>query len=299
MFTNTKIQIEKLSDRVGRKIVNVGKTSLLELEKKEIIKLYKSSGFLLFRGFETDVDTFAKFSDSLSKDFTDYTGGVFNRRMINENPTILTVTDFKDEVKFHGEMYYTNKPPLMIWFFCANPPLQDGETIVCDGKQLYHQLSSSMKDLFHKKKLKYSDPFSLKKEDWQRQYKTNDFNVVKEICKNNGMEVQINDNESINRQFIASAIHKSRSGQDYVFINTLFAAKHVNPKGVCFDDNSEITDEIMSELNKIAERITIEISWQKGDILMIDNTKIMHGRRAFDDDQRDIYIRLCSPSFPF
>lgn len=55
----------------------------------------------------------------------------------------------------------------------------------------------------------------------------------------------------------------------------------------------------MSELNEIAERISIEISWQKGDILMIDNTRIMHGRRAFEDKQRDIYIRLCSPSFPF
>ena len=77
------------------------------------------------------------------------------------------------------------------------------------------------------------------------------------------------------------------------------AAKHINPELVCFDDDSEITDEIMSELNEIAERITIEISWQKGDILMIDNTRIMHGRRAFEDEQRDIYIRLCSPSFPF
>ena len=55
----------------------------------------------------------------------------------------------------------------------------------------------------------------------------------------------------------------------------------------------------MSELNEIAERITIEISWQKGDILMIDNTRIMHGRRAFYDDQRDIYTRLCFPAFPF
>ncbi len=32
---------------------------------------------------------------------------------------------------------------------------------------------------------------------------------------------------------------------------------------------------------------------------MIDNTRILHGRRAFADDQRDIYIRLCSPAFSF
>jgi alpha-ketoglutarate-dependent taurine dioxygenase len=60
-----------------------------------------------------------------------------------------------------------------------------------------------------------------------------------------------------------------------------------------------ITDDIVSEINKIAERLITEISWQKGDILMLDNTRIMHGRRAFFDNQRDIYLRLCSPAFSF
>ena len=61
------------------------------------------------------------------------------------------------------------------------------------------------------------------------------------------------------------------------------------------DTFTKFTNEL---LNEIAERITAEINWQKGDILMVDNTRIMHGRRAFMDDKRDIYIRLCSPAFP-
>jgi alpha-ketoglutarate-dependent taurine dioxygenase len=52
-------------------------------------------------------------------------------------------------------------------------------------------------------------------------------------------------------------------------------------------------------LNEIADKITTKIPWKKGDILMVDNTRIMHGRRAFSDNQRDIYLRLCSPAFPF
>ena len=300
MLTSRKIQIQEFSDKVGRKIVNVGNTSLFELNKEDIINLFKSYGFLLFRGFEADINTFAEFTNSLSKDFMDYTGGAFNRKMINKEPTILTVNDFNDEVKLHGEMYYTNKPPLMLWFFCDNPPLQNGETIVCDGEQFFHELSSSMKDLLNRKNLKFYDPSSLSKEEWQRKYKTNDFNLVKEICKDNGMEVQMDEDESIHRQFIAPAIHKSRTGEGYVFINSLLAVKHASSTSAYFDDDSEITEEIISELNQIAEKITIEISWETGDILMIDNTRIMHGRRAFDDNEkRDIYIRLCSPSFTF
>ncbi|MDJ0556204.1 MAG: TauD/TfdA family dioxygenase [Microcoleaceae cyanobacterium MO_207.B10] len=297
MFTNTKIEIQALSEKVGKKITNVGNISLLEIKQEEIINLFKSSGVLLFRDFENDLDTFTEFSNSLSTNFMDYTGGAFNRRIINNNATILTVNDFQDEVKLHGEMYYTNKPPLMLWFFCANPPLQDGETIVCDGQQFFDELSNSMKDLLSKKKLKF--PGNYTKESWQKKFKTNDLNVVKEICQGNGMKVKTNEDESIDFQFICPAIHKSRDGKHDVFINSLLPAKKINPKLVCFDDDSEITDEIISELNEIAEKITVEISWQKGDILMIDNTRIMHGRRAFSDNQRDIYIRLCFPAFAF
>lgn len=84
-----------------------------------------------------------------------------------------------------------------------------------------------------------------------------------------------------------------------MFINSLLPTKQLSPKIIKFEDDSEISDEVMSELNEIAEKITTEISWRKGDILMIDNTRVLHGRRAFADDQRDIYIRLCSPAFSF
>lgn len=300
MFSSRKIQIQKFSDKVGRKIINVGNISLFELNKENIINMFKSYGFLLFRGFETDVNTFTEFTNSLSKDFMDYTGGAFNRKMVNKEPTVLTVNDFNHEVKLHGEMYYTNKPPLMLWFFCDHPPLKNGETIVCDGEQFFNELSSSTKYLLNRKNLKFYDPSSLSKEEWQKKYKTNEFNVVKEICKSNGMEVQMNKDESIHRQFITPAIHKSRSGEGNVFINSLLPFKNISPQSAYFDDDSEITEEIISEFNQIAEKITIEISWKKGDILMIDNTRIMHGRRAFDvNEKRDIYIRLCSPSFTF
>lgn len=84
-----------------------------------------------------------------------------------------------------------------------------------------------------------------------------------------------------------------------VFINSLLPAKHRAANSVFFDDDSEIPDDIIAELNEIADKITMKISWQKGEIMMVDNTRIMHGRRAFSDNQRDIYLRLCSPAFLF
>ncbi|MEG3910985.1 TauD/TfdA family dioxygenase [Microcoleus sp. w2-18bC1] len=292
-----KVNTQLLSKNVGQQIINTDNINILDLDREEIINLFKSYGFLLFRGFENSVDTFTQFTNSLSKDFLDYTGGVFNRRVINGNATILSVNDFKDEIKLHGEMYYQQDIPLMLWFFCAHPASQDGETILCDGRQFFNELSSPLKELFSKKKLKYVG--HLNKDAWQKQYKTNDLKVVEQTCIRNNLLLQINDDKSIDLQYICPAIHPSRCGKYPTFISSLLPAKHRYKNTVFFEDNSEITDDIVSELNEVADRITTEISWQAGDILMVDNTRIMHGRRAFSDHQRDIYLRLCSPAFPF
>lgn len=290
-------KIHSISSSIVQEINNLDNVSILELDKEEIISLFKFHGILLFRGFDVDVDIFKEFTNLLSIDFINYAGGAFSRRVINGDETLLSVNDFKSEIKLHGEMYYQQNIPLLLWFFCANPPLEDGETTVCDGRQFFNEISSSTKELFNKKKLKFN--VRISQDDWQKKYQTDDLNQLEEMCRKNNTHLTVNEDKSILLEYISPAIIPSRCGKYQVFINSLLPTKQLNPKIINFEDDSEIPEEVVSELNEIAEKITTEISWEKGDILMIDNTRILHGRRSFADDQRDIYIRLCSPAFSF
>ncbi|WP_414564873.1 TauD/TfdA family dioxygenase [Anabaena sp. CCY 9613] len=289
--------MQPLSKNTGIQITNNDSVSLLELNLEEITNLFKSSGVLLFRGFETDVNIFKQFSNLLSTDFLDYTGGAFTRRIIDDDKTILSVNDDQFEIKLHGEMYYQKTKPLMLWFFCANPASEAGQTTICDGKDFFEQISVSTKDLFSNKKLKFS--VYISKDKWQIKYKTDDLDQLQEMCINNDMSLKINADKSIYLEYICPAIIPSKCGKYQVFINSLLPTKQLHPEILNFDDDSEIPHDVLTELDEIAERITTEISWKKGDILMIDNTRVMHGRRAFADETRDIYIRLCSPAFEF
>ncbi|WP_254445349.1 TauD/TfdA family dioxygenase [Anabaena sp. UHCC 0204] len=286
-----------ISEKVVQQIINQDHKSILELDQAEIINLFKEYGVLLFRGFTTDTEIFREFSNLFSTDFLDYAGGAFNRKVINNDKTILSVNDFQTEIKLHGEMYYQKNIPLMLWFFCANPAASDGQTTVCDGRQFFAELSNSTKELFNQKKLKFRAKMS--QEQWQKKYKIDDVNQLEEICANNNTLVTIYEDQSILLEYICSLVIPSRCGNHQVFINSLLPAMQLNPDVLRFDDDSPIPDELMAELNGIAEKITTNICWQKGDILMIDNTRIMHGRRAFTDETREIYIRLCSPAFDF
>ncbi len=290
MTIHSNFQIQSLTNTFGQQISRVGSVDILELAVADIVQAYHSAGALLFQGYDANIETFTQFSNKFGQDFMDYTGGVFNRRVINNNPTILSVNDFNDEVKLHGEMYYQKTQPKVLWFFCAHPAAQGGETILCDGVQFFNALSQPLKKLLSQKKLKFRG--HLEKDIWIKKYKTDDLNVLKQLCKSNDLHLQINHDESIDIHYICSAIHPSSTGVDSVFINSLLPAKSLSPEAVSFDDDSEIDAEIMLELNSIAEKITLEIGLETGDILMVDNTRIMHGRRAFQDDTRDIYLRL-------
>ncbi|MBE9106899.1 TauD/TfdA family dioxygenase, partial [Nostoc cf. edaphicum LEGE 07299] len=226
-------KIHSISNSIVQEINNLDNVSILKLDKEEIISLFKFHGILLFRGFDVDVDIFKEFTNLLSIDFINYAGGAFSRRVINGDETLLSVNDFKSEIKLHGEMYYQQNIPLMLWFFCANPPLEDGETTVCDGRQFFNEISSSTKELFSKNKLKFN--VRISQEDWQKKYQTDDLNQLEEMSQKNNTHFTVNEDESILLEDISSAIIPSRCGKYQVFINSLLPTKRLNPKILSFE----------------------------------------------------------------
>jgi len=50
-----------------------------------------------------------------------------------------------------------------------------------------------------------------------------------------------------------------------------------------FEDGSIIPDEICAELKQATDGLTVAHRWQTGDILMVDNSRFMHGRNEVTD----------------
>ena len=73
-----------------------------------------------------------------------------------------------------------------------------------------------------------------------------------------------------------------------VFFNQLIAAyrgwkdsRNQGSKKIQFGDGSEISEELMDTVCELAENITHDHFWAKGDLLLVDNFLVMHGRRPF------------------
>jgi hypothetical protein len=62
-------------------------------------------------------------------------------------------------------------------------------------------------------------------------------------------------------------------------------------------ENGEALDEKTKLLiAELAEQCTLELAWQDGDMVLIDNTRVMHGRRAIvgDPAERQLVIAMGS-----
>ena len=65
--------------------------------------------------------------------------------------------------------------------------------------------------------------------------------------------------------------------------------------------NKNIPQEIIKEVEEKSQIITYDLQWKKGDLVMIDNKRFMHGRRSFKSrDKRDIVnIQTATANFGY
>jgi hypothetical protein len=86
---------------------------------------------------------------------------------------------------------------------------------------------------------------------------------------------------------ILPAVRQLNDGRT-VFFNQLIAAfrgwkdaRNSGEKSICFGDGSAIDSSHMALAIELADQLTFDIPWQSGDVAVLDNFLVMHGRRPF------------------
>jgi hypothetical protein len=96
------------------------------------------------------------------------------------------------------------------------------------------------------------------------------------------------------------AVDEFSRGKD-VFFNQIVAAaagwtnteSDEEPR-LCYGDYSRIDHEDLDAAIAACYENTVDLEWQTGDIALLDNLKVMHGRRPFSGS-RSILASLCTP----
>jgi alpha-ketoglutarate-dependent taurine dioxygenase len=297
------MHIKPISEKFGSTIQASPGETVFEIDQATVRDLIQTRGVVVFSGFGTKLADFDRYIRQFGEEFMSYRGGGYIRSKVSEDETLLSTRyDYGREkqdtfgLPLHGEMYYTDLRPVLLWFFCERPADSDGETTICDGAQIYDALSEKWKELLAQKKLRYIRRYL--DGEWQKIYQTDDIDEAVSFCQGNGIKARIEEGRVLQSEYVHPATIKSRWGDHSVYINNILPVvwqEQVLQRKtsiVRLEDGSLLPQEMIDEVVAAQQKHIIPLVWQPGDFAAIDNTRALHGRRAFQDTGREVFLRM-------
>ena len=104
--------------------------------------------------------------------------------------------------------------------------------------------------------------------------------------------MRLNDDGSLYAEINIPIVHKTKSSGLYAFANSVLSYSKLPMLEVILEDGSPFPPHVLHEVDEITERLTEEIEWEAGDVVVLDNWRFMHGRRAFTDNRRETFAAL-------
>lgn len=271
-------------------------------------------GGILFRNFKVSgVAEFEEFIGSVSGELLEYRERSSPRSHVNGN--IYTSTDYpaNQSIFLHNENSYQHTWPLKIFFFCITAPQQGGETPIADVRKVFQHINPKIRELFIQKQVMYvrnfGNGFGL---PWQTVFQTTNKLEVEEYCRKNGIETEWKDGNCLRTKQVRQAVTKHPKTNEMLWFNHA-AFFHISslesttresllaefresdlPQNTYYGDGSTIESSVLDEIRSCYQQETVTFHWQEGDILMLDNMLVAHGRAPFIGS-RKIVVGMAEP----
>lgn len=275
--------------------------TLADIDTNLIRDLFRRRGAILFRGFDLDTDGFAAFVRRFC------THSVFNesggRDTIDAEQRIQTVNLGAKAFPLHPELSREPWKPDVCFFGCLVPPKSGGETVICDGVDIVRKLPVKLREKLLTMRLRYTrtaTPEELRY--WLRTDDPSDAALANppSDCP---FTFERKDGHVL-RSFTAPFLHKPMFTDDPAFGNFLLFSRYHNNNHTfpVFADGTTVSNELVAVIKTIGDSLTTPLQWQENDLVMLDNTRFLHGRREIlNTDERYImtyfgYLDFAIPS---
>jgi alpha-ketoglutarate-dependent taurine dioxygenase len=275
---------------------------LARAERDQVRRLMREHGALLFRGY--DVQTPAQFGDicaALTTELLDYTERSTPRNQVEGK--VYTSTEYPPSahIPLHCEMAYTTKWPRVLWMYSHVAAEEGGETPICDARKVHDLISPATRQRFlDKKGVMYVRNFRKGIDlPWQEVYDVNTEAELESYCTKNGIGFEWREGGVLRTRAVAQAVARHPETGDTAWFNQahlfhvssqdpnirkILIAKFKEdglPRNAYYGDGTPLEEPVLEEIRAAYTKAEVAFPWQRGDVLMIDNMLVSHGRRPF------------------
>lgn len=258
---------------------------LLSTPPEEIHLALENNMALKITGTTITFDEFILFSKELLTSFGVDPSSYGNRPTLTDDGSTYEAVKGNDLVPPHGELYSLPSPPDYLFFYCYQRASTGGQTTIYDGKQINHFLNKDAFDQFKDNSIVYTHKWSPFQ--WVPFFKTKEIGIVKQkLEETNGVSILRAVEDLVEFSFETSAFSDTGDGAFVNGIVNILSRKHQGINHVTWKNGREIDDLIVNQINAATERCELSVNWKAGEILAIDNHRVMHGRKAFTGERK-------------
>ena len=266
-------------------------------------------GAVLLRGF--GIGTPAEVRAAVScfgEPFTEYLHGNSPRSAVHEGVWTSTEYPAEYDISLHNELSQSYRWPQRLFFTCLDAPQRGGQTPVSDGRAMLAGMDAAVRDRFEAHGVAYLQHmhggYGLGR-SWQETYETDDMDTVGEYLRAADVSYTWTEDDDLRIRQVRPATRTHPVTGEQVWFNqadqfhvsnlpadqaqallALVDSEDELPLSATFGDGSPIPLEDLVHVRELARRNEFAFDWRPGDLMMIDNLLVMHGRHAFTGSRR-------------
>jgi alpha-ketoglutarate-dependent taurine dioxygenase len=271
-------------------------------------------GAVLFRGYGvTSAESFRDVAEAFAPDLLDYVYRSTPRTALGGG--IYTASEYPStaDIPQHNENSYQREWPLLLVFGCLRAAARGGETPLARTRRVTARIDAAVLDEFATRGIMYIRNYgSVLDLPWQTAFQTDDRRAVEDYCAREGIDVEWTWPDSLRTRQVchAIAVHP-RTGERLWFnqarlfhvssLDTrtrdsmLSVLRHEDlPRHACYGDGAPIAETVLDHLRDAYAAETTAFGWKTGDVLLVDNMLVSHGRTSFTGP-RNVAVAMARP----
>jgi len=272
----------------------------LTTRRDELLDASRRAGAVLFRGFGIDTpEAFDAFVRSFGLPGFTYRESLSNAVRVDLTSRVFTANEAPPEatIRLHHELAQTPVHPDRLFFCCAIPADEGGATSLCRSDLVLERLTAEYGDFVRRVEaegVRYrmvmppeDDPQSAIGRSWRSTLSVDTRADAEQKLAGLGYRWTWLEDGCLDATTpVLPAIRRLPDGRRS-FFNQMIAtrswedSRNDPEQALRLGGGRSVSREAIDRAAEIAEEASVDAAWQRGDVALVDNGLVMHGRRSF------------------